>query len=160
MIKKKERLRLSEGERKHILQEISSLLKIQFNLKQTIQEQQQQFNAEVEELFLELIDFFDALEYLQNYMCDNLAYLEPDDDYLLKTIADIENRLLQILEKQEIQIIDFQDNYPDFRYCKVVDIEVRNDLENQTITRIVRRGFRLGDKILRPVEVVVSKREE
>lgn len=160
MIKKKERLRLSDGQRENILQEIASLLKINFTLKQTIHEQKQQANAAEEELFLELIDFFDALEFLQNYMRENLESLEPFEKHLLTTIADIENQLLQILHKQEVHLIDFQDNHPDFRYCKVVDIEVRNDLENQTITKIIRRGFRTKDKVLRPVEVVVSKMEE
>ncbi|MBD2355904.1 nucleotide exchange factor GrpE [Tolypothrix sp. FACHB-123] len=160
MIKNHKKFKLNEGEREHVLQEISSLLKIKFALKQTIHQQQQQAHAESEELFLELIEFFDALEFLHNYMSENLESLNPSGQHLLATIANIENQLLQILQKQAVQLIDFQENQPDFRYCKVVDIEVRNDLENQTITKIIRRGFSMGDKILRPVEVIVSKIQE
>jgi molecular chaperone GrpE len=157
MSKKNNLLRLSDRQREHILQEIGSLLKVKFAWQQAIRKQQQQASAESEELFLELIELFDALEFLRNYMSDNLESLHPSGQHLLKYIATIENQLLKILQKREVKLIDFQDNYPDFRYCKVVDIEVRNDLENQTITKIIRRGFSMGDKILRPVEVIVSK---
>ncbi|BAY26868.1 hypothetical protein NIES2100_66840 [Calothrix sp. NIES-2100] len=160
MIKRNENFRLSSEQREHLLQEISSLLKVKFRLKETLREQQQQTNAESEELCLELIELFDALEFLHNYMSENLESLHPSGQHLLESIASIENQLLNILQKREVQLIDFQDAQPDFRYCKVVDIEVRNDLENQTITKIIRRGFSIGDKILRPVEVIVSKTEE
>ena len=160
MIKNNERLRLSGEQREQLIQEIGSLLKVKYRLVQTLREQQQQANAESEELFLELIELFDALEFLHNYVSDNLESLQPSGQHLLNFIVSIESKLLNILQKREVQLIDFQDTHPDFRYCKVVDIEVRNDLENQTITKIIRRGFIMGDKILRPVEVIVSKTEE
>jgi molecular chaperone GrpE len=160
MSKKNDLLRLSDGQREHILQEIGSLLKVKFGLQQTIREQQQQASAESEELFLELIELFDALEFLRNYISENLESLHPSEQHLINFIATIENQLLKIFQNQEVKLIDFQDTHPDFRYCKVVDIEVRNDLENQTITKIIRQGFIIGNKILRPVEVIVSKIEE
>ena len=37
-----------------------------------------------------------------------------------------------------------------------MDREVRSDVPEQTITKEVRRGFRLGDKVLRPTEVIAA----
>lgn len=55
--------------------------------------------------------------------------------------------------------IELEGTQPDFDLSRVVDREVRADLPDQTITKILRRGFRLGEKILRPTEVITSKTE-
>jgi molecular chaperone GrpE len=41
----------------------------------------------------------------------------------------------------------------------VVDQEVRPELAPQTITQVVRQGFRWHDRVLRPTEVIISKPE-
>ena len=40
----------------------------------------------------------------------------------------------------------------------MVDREEEEDLEEQTITKIVRQGFRVEEKILRSVEAIASKK--
>ena len=54
--------------------------------------------------------------------------------------------------------IKFEDTQPDYSICQVVDREEREDLKEQTITKIVRQGFRVEEKILRSVEVITSKK--
>mgnify|MGYP003526458286 CR=1 FL=1 len=49
-------------------------------------------------------------------------------------------------------------NSREYRICQVVDREEREDLEEQTITKVVRQGFRVEDKVLRPIEVITSKK--
>lgn len=78
---------------------------------------------------------------------------------LPKSLASIEKKLLMILERRQVNSIEFSATQPDFTLCRVVDREVCSDLENQTITKVVRRGFRLGNKLLRPIEVITSKTE-
>jgi molecular chaperone GrpE len=41
----------------------------------------------------------------------------------------------------------------------VVDREIRTDVADRTMTKVVRTGFYLGEKILRPTEVITSKLE-
>ncbi|MFM5900721.1 MAG: nucleotide exchange factor GrpE [Dolichospermum sp.] len=38
-----------------------------------------------------------------------------------------------------------------------MDQEERTDIPDQTITKIVRRGFYWGEKVLRPAEVITAK---
>lgn len=42
----------------------------------------------------------------------------------------------------------------------MVGREKGEDLEEQTITKVVRQGFRVEDKVLRPIEVITSKKPQ
>ncbi|MBZ8180427.1 nucleotide exchange factor GrpE [Oscillatoria salina] len=151
---------LSSSQRDEILQELGNLLKDKVSLQQTLQQEQEQTTAANEELFLELLDLFDTLEFLLDYLTENP---EPNAQFLKrlpKTIEVVKKKLLLILERREVRAIDFQENKPDFTLCRVVDCEINNEIEEDMITKIVRKGFSLGDKILRPVEVITSKKED
>ncbi len=80
--------------------------------------------------------------------------------HLPLSLDSIQRMLLFILEQRQVHPIDFQGNQPNFNLCQVLGREVRNDLEDQTITKIVRRGFHWGDKLLRPVEVITSQQKD
>ena len=126
-------------------------------LKQAYQQQKEKAASEQEELFLELLEIFDALEFLLNYIAENSEINPQFIKRLPKSLATIQKKLVNILEQRQVQLIDFQETKPNFSVCQVVEREERNDLEEQTITKVVRQGFCLDGKILRPVEVITSK---
>ncbi|WP_414542507.1 nucleotide exchange factor GrpE [Nostoc sp. CCY0012] len=160
MTKEPEIFKLSQEQRDKLLQEVSYLLKEKFLLKQALREQQQLTSEAKEELFLDLLELLDALEFLQNYVTEHIESVPTSWASLAKSLASIEKKFLALLSRRQVKPIDFQDSQPDFNLCKVVDIEIRNDLENQTVTKIVRRGFRINDKLLRSVEVITSKTQK
>lgn len=160
MNKEPEIFRLSQEQRKKLVKEVTYLLKEKISLQQALREQQQLGAEAKEELFLELLEVLDALEFLQNYVTEHIESVPKSWESLPKAIASIEKKFLGILSQRQVKPIDFQNSQPDFSLCKVIDIEVRDDLENQTITKIVRRGFRINDKLLRPVEVITSKTQK
>jgi molecular chaperone GrpE len=75
-------------------------------------------------------------------------------------LGTIQSKLLTILERREVTLIDYQGDKPDFDFCQVIDTEIRDDLEEKTITQIVRKGFRVGENTLRPIEVITSKKPD
>ena len=151
----KQKLQLTHQQRAELVEAIGALMKDKFSLQQAINQQEQINNAQNEEFFLELLEVIDSLEILHDYM----AKLDMPSNLssLPKGIGSIKKRLLSILEKRQVAPIEFEQTKPDFSLCKVVGTEARDDLENRTITKIVKRGFSLNKKILRPVEVIVSK---
>ncbi|BDA69770.1 hypothetical protein RIVM261_074960 [Rivularia sp. IAM M-261] len=151
-----QKLTITSQQRVEIIEAVSALMKDKFSLQQALNQQQQINNANNEELFLELLEVIDSLEILQNYMNLQLD-VPPNWASLPKGIGSIKKRMLGILEKRQVAPIEFEQTKPDFSLCKVVGTEARDDLENQTITKIVKRGFSLNKEILRPVEVIVSK---
>ena len=149
---------LSENQKNQIQQELGSLLKDKMSLKQSLKQQGEQTEAESEQLFLELLEVFDALEFLLDYI---ESHPEPNPKFikrLPKSISTIQKKLLNILAKRQVRQINLEDTKANYNICQVVDREEREDLEEQTITKIVRQGFKLESKILRPVEVITSKK--
>lgn len=147
---------LSQELRDLLVQEIETSKKQNVLLEQSLREQQTQAAGATEDLFLELLEVGDAIDALLDYMADNP---NPSPEFLQRlprSIGAVHRKFLSILAKRQVRPIELEGQEPDFNLCRVVDREVRADLPEQTITKIVRRGFRLGNKILRPTEVITS----
>lgn len=147
---------LSEENREFFKKEFIELQKENVLLQQSLRKQQTQTAANTEDLFLELLEVADALESLLESLEKNPEFLQR----LPKSIGRVRRQLLNVLGKRQVLPIELQDNQLDFNLCRVVDREVRTDLPEQTITKTVRQGFRLGEKILRPTEIITSKSSE
>ncbi|BAY64540.1 hypothetical protein NIES22_46390 [Calothrix brevissima NIES-22] len=148
---------ITQEKRDLLISKIGTIQKENILLQQSLREQQTQNAAKTEDLFLELLEVSDALENLLEYLENNN---EPNQEFLQrlpKSVGAVHRKFLSILKKRQVLPIELQDTQPDFTLCRVVDREVRNDLADQTITKIVRQGFRLQEKILRPTEVITSK---
>lgn len=153
-------LQITPDYRDKILSELQNLLREKRLLAQLLKEEEKVNQSATEALFLEFLELFDMLESLLVYLGENP---EPNPRFikrLPKSLATIQSKLLTILERRDVNLIDFQGDKPDFDFCQVVDTEVREDLEEKTITQIVRKGFKIGDSTLRPIEVITSKKLE
>jgi len=150
---------INQEYRELLLQKFTSIQKQNVLLEQSLREQQTQSAASNEDLFLELLEVGDALETLLEYLESNS---EPSPELLRRlprNIGAVHRKLLNVLKKRQVSPIELEKTQPDFNLCRVVDCEIRTDVPEQTITKIVRREFRLGEETLRPVEVITSKLE-
>lgn len=150
---------VTQEQRELLLKEFSTLQKQNILLQQSLREQQTQAIAHTESLFLELLEVNDALEALINYLENNP---EPSPEFfhrLPKSLGAVHRKFLSILNKHQVSPIELSGNRPDFNFCRVVDREIRDDVEDQTITQVVRSGFMMGEKVLRPTEVITAKVE-
>jgi molecular chaperone GrpE len=149
---------LNESQKNQLQQELETLLKERKFFQQSLQQKLAETKAEQEELFLELLEVFDALEFFLNYLAE---HPDPNPNFfkrLPKSISTIQKKLLNVLARRKVQLIELQDNQPDYSICQVVEREVREDLAEQTITKVVRQGFKVESKILRPVEVIITQK--
>ena len=151
---------LCQEEKVKIQKEMGDALKEIASLKQSLRQKEQYFLSEQEQIFIELLEVFDAMESPLEYLKNNLEIDPLFVKRLPKSLGNVQQKLSIILEKRQVSLIDIQGNKPDFTCCQVVDREDRNDLEDQTITKVVRQGFRLGDKILRPIEIITSRSQK
>lgn len=145
--------------RDQLVNELGNLQKERVGLQQELREQKSHAIAAKEELFLELFDVFDAVEFLLDYMEQHSELPPQFIQRLPKSLSIVQKKLLGVLQRRQVELLELEGTKPDFDFCRVVEREVRSDVEDQTITKIVRRGFRHGDKILRPIEVITSKKE-
>lgn len=148
---------LSQELRDFLVQEIGLLKKQDVLHQQSLREQQTQAAAAKEELFLELLEVGDALEALLDYLAANPNPSPEFFQRLPRSLGAVHRKFLSVMGKYQVSPIELEETQPDFNLCRVIDREVRSDLEDQTITKVLRRGFRLSEKILRPAEVITSK---
>jgi molecular chaperone GrpE len=148
---------LCDEEKVKIQKEMGDALKEIASLKQSLRQKEQYFLSEKEQIFIELLEVFDAMESPLDYLKNNSEIDPLFVKRLPKSLGNVQQKLSIVLEKRQVSRIDIQGDKPDFTCCQVVDREERDDLEDQTITKVVRKGFRLGAKVLRPVEVITAK---
>ncbi|RUS97045.1 hypothetical protein DSM106972_085950 [Dulcicalothrix desertica PCC 7102] len=142
-------------------QELGTLKRENTLLKQSLREQQTQAVATSEDLFLELLEVGDALENLLKLL-DNPNLSPEFIARLPRNVGAVYRKFLNVLAKRQVSQIEtecIEGTQPDFTLCRVVEQEVVADIPEQSITKIVRQGFRYGEKVLRPVEVITSKKE-
>jgi molecular chaperone GrpE len=159
MSKTSQNLILNQENREQLIEKLATLEKDNMLLKQSLREQKTKSAASNEDLFLELLKVGDALETLLEYLASNSELTPQICQRLPRNIGAAHRKLLNVLKKRQISSIELEKTQPDFDLCRVVDREIRTDIPNQTITKIVRRGFLLGETILRPAEVITSKVE-
>lgn len=148
---------LNPEERDRIEEELKTLYKQRVLLQQSVREQQTQATSATEDLCLELLEVGDALEALLDYLTNNP---NPSPEFLQRlprSMGAVHRKFLSVLAKRQVLPIELVGTQPDFDLCRVVDREVRSDLPDQTITKILRQWFHLGKKVLRPTEVITSK---
>ena len=148
---------LNLEERDRIKEKLETLYKERVLLQQSVREQQTQAASATEDLCLELLEVGDALEALLDYLTNNP---NPSPEFLHRlprSMGAVHRKFLSVLAKRQVLPIELVGTQPDFDLCRVVDREVRSDLPDQTITKVLRQGFHLGKKILRPTEVITSK---
>lgn len=150
---------LSQELRDLLIQKLGILGKENVVLQQSLREQKTQTAAQTEDLFLELLEVADALEALLDYLENNPNPSPEFIERLPRSIAAVNRKFLSVLGKRQLLPIELTSTEPDFNLCRVIDREERTDVPDQTITKIVRRGFRWGEKILRPTEVITAKVE-
>jgi molecular chaperone GrpE len=141
-----------------LVQKLSTLEKDNVSLQKSLKEQQNQTTAQTEDLFLELLEVADALEALLYYLENNPHQSPEFTASLPNSISAVNRKFLSILRKRQLLPIELQaGTEPDFNLCQVIDREERTDIPDQTITKIVRRGFYWGKKVLRLAEVITAK---
>ncbi|HEY9702254.1 MAG TPA: nucleotide exchange factor GrpE [Allocoleopsis sp.] len=150
-------LNLTVDQRDQLLEKFGILLKTKVSLEQSLRSQETLATAKNEELFLELLEVVDALDFLLDYLAENPQISPQFIKRLPKTLETVQRKLLSVLKKREVNEIEFDGNKPDFNLCRVVDCEILPDVEEGSISKVVRRGFSVGEKVLRPLEVITAK---
>lgn len=103
--------------------------------------------------FFDLILLFDRIENTRQSISQNAASDKNLQD-LLKTLSD---ELLEILYRREVELVETSSIFDAVLQRAVGTDPTSVEIENNQIARIVRRGFKFRERILRAEEVIVKK---
>ena len=149
---------ISSDQRHQVLDELKRLHKDCKTYQQFLIKEKENTRTNNEKLYLEILDVLDFVDSFLDYLQNNSDFNSKFIERLPKQLKIIQKKLFSIVEKRNVKQIELKDTQPDFNLCKVVDRKLNNDIEEQTITEIVKKGFSIEDRILRPVEVITSKK--
>ena len=108
------------------------------------------------ELFLELMGVLDAFENLLNNLDPDA--MDKSTKRALKSVGAIHRKLSRLLEARGVERLEFPDARARLGLCKVVETRAAEEAEEGTILAVVRNGYRRGERVLRPAEVITASK--
>ncbi len=103
----------------------------------------------------------DVLEILDNFeRALEMGRASEDKDSILQGVEMIYKELKRILEKHHIYEIEVEGKEFDPYTAEAVETQPSSDHPPNTVIRVIRKGYRLHEKVIRPARVVVSVSEE
>jgi len=123
-------------------------------LSQELQAKEQAFRDSEDHLLLELMLVLDAFENIFNSLEDKAETFDKSMRRALQSFTRIQSKVMRILEARGVEQIEFPDGKAVVGLCKVVKTQAVEGHEEGEIISVVRHGYRHGDRVLRPAEVI------
>ncbi len=102
-------------------------------------------------LFINIISALDSLDIALNYIKDEESRkgVELVRQIIIKALVDSGLKEIEIREGQK-----FSPNI-----CEVLDFVFSDEYEDETIIKVLRKGYEFQGRVIRPAQVIVSKRK-
>jgi molecular chaperone GrpE len=110
------------------------------------------------DLFLELVGVLDAFENLFNNL--DQTTLDKSTKRAFKSVGAIQRKLRRLLQACGIEQLEFPEGRAEVGRCKVIETQMTDQAEEGSILAVVRTGYRRGEQILRPAEVITASRAQ
>lgn len=111
---------------------------------------------EFDSIFKDLLTVVDAFDKADKRLAEQYAENE-DVQKARKRFATSKKKLLEILNKNNVNEIIFSDGIATLEDCQIVDTEPDATKPNNTIVSIEKNGYRRNGRLLRLTEVIVVK---
>lgn len=111
---------------------------------------------ELDSIFKDLLTVVDAFDKADKRLAEQYAENE-DVQKARKRFATSKKKLLEILNRNNVNEIIFSDSIATLEDCQIVDTEPDATKPNNTIVSIEKNGYRRNGRLLRLAEVIVVK---
>lgn len=102
----------------------------------------------------------ELLPVLDNFEMGLMAAKQDEESMIFQGMQMVKNQLDSFLSSQGAVEVEAEGTAFDPNVHEAVSQEVSAEVEEGTVIRVMRRGFRINDRLLRPANVVVSKGAE
>jgi molecular chaperone GrpE (heat shock protein) len=142
--------------KERIRAKLIELQKAAIGLTGELQAREREARENENDLFLELVAVLDAFENLFNNL-DGDA-LGKSAKRAFKSVGAIQRKLARLLEARGLEKLEFPNARAEVGLCKVVETRETEEAEEGTILAVVRCGYRRGEQVLRPAEVITASK--
>jgi molecular chaperone GrpE len=124
------------------------------SLSQALQAKEQAYRDGEDHLLLELILVLDAFDNIFNSLADKAETFDKSMRRALNSFTRVQSKVRRILEARGVEQIACPDGKAVVGLCKVVETQAVAGRQEGEIISVVRHGYRHGDRVLRPAEVI------
>ena len=125
-------------------------------LNHKLKEREESFQAKEEGLYGGLFEVLDAFEGIEETLKAKEEDLNKTGRRLGKSIRSVHKKLDRLLKANDVVPIEFPDGMARMELCRIVDTEESDDLKNETILSVVKKGYmqQKEARVLRKAEVI------
>lgn len=146
----------TEFRRSEIENKIQDFQRMILEQRHKIENLENEKEKELDSIFKDLLTVIDAFDKADQRLTEQY----PENEDVLKArkrFATSKKKLLEILNKNKVNEIQFSDGIATLEDCQVEDTEPDATKPNNTIVSIEKAGYRRNGRLLRLAEVIVIK---
>jgi len=138
--------------KQEIIEKNNKLMRTRADLENFQKRMERELSCKLDEIRIKyLTEMIDLSEILRK------AYEDKNPSEGIKLMI---NNLDNFLEKEGVKYIDCMGKSFNHELHHAVTTLEKNDCESDTIIEEVKKGYTIGDKLLRPSQVIVAKKKE
>jgi molecular chaperone GrpE (heat shock protein) len=133
---------------------LASNLKTIRNLKNEVEKKENEKHDQLKMIAIDVIHILDSIESMEE------GYIEKGigkNEEVFKILERYRAKLLNLLNKQGIQKLEFSNNKLIVGLCEVVETIADNNKINDEIVTIVRNGYIRGKESIRDAQLIIVK---
>lgn len=143
--------------RSEIANKVSELSRENLTLRNQLEEFEKSIDKRIDEIFCEFLTVLDTFERAEQTIRERELDKDETTKKAINRLLNAKKKALGVLEKFNVQKIEFENNKSIEELCEVADIEPDPGRETGDIVSIEKQGYTRQGYLIRPAEVIIVK---
>ena len=143
--------------RSEIANKVSELSRENLTLRNQLEEFEKSQDKRIDEIFCEFLTVLDTFERAEQTIKERELDKDETTKKAINRLLNAKKKALGVLEKFNVQKIEFENNKSIEELCEVADTEPDPGRETGDIVSIEKQGYTRHGHLIRPAEVIIVK---
>lgn len=143
--------------RSEIANKVSELSRENLTLRNQLEEFEKSQDKRIDEIFCEFLTVLDTFERAEQTIKERELDKDETTKKAINRLLNAKKKALGVLEKFNVQKIEFENNKSIEELCEVADTEPDPGRETGDIVSIEKQGYTRQEHLIRPAEVIIVK---
>ncbi|MEO4788100.1 nucleotide exchange factor GrpE [Bacteroides uniformis] len=143
--------------RSEIANKVSELSRENLTLRNQLEEFEKSQDKRIDEIFCDFLTVLDTFERAEQTIKERELDKDETTKKAINRLLNAKKKALGVLEKFNVQKIEFENNKSIEELCEVADTEPDPGRETGDIVSIEKQGYTRHGHLIRPAEVIIVK---
>ena len=140
-----------------IANKVSELSRENLTLRNRLEEFEKSQDKRIDEIFCEFLTVLDTFERAEQTIKERELDKDETTKKAINRLLNAKKKALGVLEKFNVQKIEFENNKSVEELCEVSDTEPDPSRETGDIVSIEKQGYKRQGHLIRPAELIIVK---